>query len=104
MLKRNSGLVKLEGGQCDDENIRGMYVKARIKRTEEELQSVKKLMDYVANPKPCLGIGASGSVLQVKWLGHQSALKVQKGVDKREATILKQLLLETTLSSSIVPA
>lgn len=76
MLNRISGLVKLEGGQCDDEYICAMYVKARINCTGEELQSVKKLMDYVANPKPCLRLGASGSVLQVTWLGDQSALKI----------------------------
>lgn len=72
----------------EDEYAYGVYLKSRL-APMGEVQSLPQLEDY--RILRTLGQGASGMVLEVTWMGHQCGLKISKGSDKAEATILDRL-------------
>lgn len=72
-----------------DDFIRAVYLEARVKHSEEDLQDVKELQDFTIIKD--LGQGAAGMVLEASWLGHRCALKILNVIDKTESTVLNRL-------------
>ncbi|KAG0622170.1 hypothetical protein M758_3G076800 [Ceratodon purpureus] len=76
--------------QCGDDHIRRVYLKSWLNPAEGELQSVENQLNAWTFSR-ALGKGASGMVLQVKWLGQELALKKLEVIDRTEATVLGRL-------------
>ncbi|KAG0622173.1 hypothetical protein M758_3G077100 [Ceratodon purpureus] len=79
-----------KGDQCSDDHIRRVYLKSWLNPAEGEMQSVENQLNAWTFSR-ALGKGASGMVLQVKWLGQELALKKLEVIDRTEATVLGRL-------------
>jgi serine/threonine protein kinase len=78
----------------DPDYILGVYLESQLMNHSEQQRPDESIQQRLRDSYTYLGVlgyGASGMVLEVKWMGQQVALKISDTIDEPEATMLKQL-------------